>query len=99
MELDTELTPELKRKGATRELVRLINSLRKEAGLIVGDRIVLSAVTDSAFWKQVLDERGVEMMKDVLADDLAHEAGGATMKELEVGGERISVGVRKIEIL
>jgi isoleucyl-tRNA synthetase len=39
--LDTTLTPELKREGLARELVRKIQELRRQAGLRVEDRITL----------------------------------------------------------
>jgi isoleucyl-tRNA synthetase len=40
--LDTEVTPELHAEGATRDLVRAVQSARKEAGLDVTDRIALT---------------------------------------------------------
>lgn len=39
--LDTELTPELEREGLARDLVRMIQQARKDAGLHVSDRIAL----------------------------------------------------------
>ena len=39
--LDTELTEALKQEGVVRDLVRNIQSLRKETGLDVSDRIKL----------------------------------------------------------
>ena len=39
--VDTELTPALIREGYARDLVRVINVMRKEAGLALNDRIVL----------------------------------------------------------
>jgi isoleucyl-tRNA synthetase len=40
--LDTELTEELVREGDARDLVRGVQNLRKDTGLAVTDRIVLS---------------------------------------------------------
>jgi isoleucyl-tRNA synthetase len=40
--VDTELTPELLREGFARDLVRLINNLRKDSGLDISDRIELA---------------------------------------------------------
>jgi len=40
--LDLEVTPELRREGLARELVRAVQDLRKEAGLKVSDRIQLA---------------------------------------------------------
>jgi len=39
VKLDTVITLELQREGNKREIIRTINSLRKEAGLTVADRI------------------------------------------------------------
>ena len=42
MELDSEITDDLRREGYVRDLVRGIQNLRKESGLSVTDRIVLT---------------------------------------------------------
>ena len=44
--LELELTPELRREGLTRELVRVVQEARKAAGLDVSDRIVLGLNVD-----------------------------------------------------
>src|SRR5690606_19493309 len=44
--LDTALTDELKREGLARELVRVVQEARKQAGLEVSDRIVLEIEGD-----------------------------------------------------
>jgi isoleucyl-tRNA synthetase len=41
VELDTEITPQLKEEGDLRELIRTIQDLRKEKGLMVGDMAIL----------------------------------------------------------
>jgi isoleucyl-tRNA synthetase len=41
VELDTNITPELKEEGDVRELIRKIQDMRKEKGLSVGDRATL----------------------------------------------------------
>lgn len=46
VELDTNITPELKEEGQMRELLRAIQELRKESGLNVEDKAVLSVETD-----------------------------------------------------
>jgi isoleucyl-tRNA synthetase len=46
VDLDTALTPELKEEGEVRELLRRIQDLRKERGLKVGDKAVLTVTSD-----------------------------------------------------
>lgn len=48
IELDTEITPELKKEGQARELIRNIQKLRKKAGLDPDDEVTLSVATDKA---------------------------------------------------
>lgn len=97
VELDTELTPDLKRRGALRVLVRNMNDLRKGAKLTIGDRIVIHTDTESEFWSAVLDVHGVSLQNDTLADAL--ERGRKElehMKELDIDGERIWIGFTKV---
>ncbi len=52
--LDTTVTPELEREGVARDLVRLIQQARRDAGLDVGDRIAL-AVTAPGRWIEAFE--------------------------------------------
>jgi isoleucyl-tRNA synthetase len=65
--LDTSLTDELKAEGLSRELTRLIQSARKQAGFNVEDRIHLRLESDSNDLKQA-----IKQFKDVIyAETLA----------------------------
>ena len=44
--LDTSITPELELEGRVLDLIRRINVMRKEAGLEITDRIVLTLPED-----------------------------------------------------
>jgi len=46
--LDTSVTPELAAEGTARDVVRVIQQARKDAGLDVSDRITLSIGADAA---------------------------------------------------
>ncbi|MEO5950433.1 MAG: isoleucine--tRNA ligase [Candidatus Saccharimonadales bacterium] len=68
--LDLELTPELRREGLMREVVRHIQTSRKAAGLNVDDHINLHLKTkDSDLQKAISDHREV-IMSETLADSL-----------------------------
>ncbi len=93
--LDTNLTPELRRMGAARELVRTINEMRKNAQLTIQDRIVVTHSTESDFWHATLAEYGEGILRDVKAD--AIETGrGQDDCEIEVDGQKMLVGIRKV---
>jgi isoleucyl-tRNA synthetase len=51
--LDTEITPELEAEGVTRDLVRLVQQARRDAGLMVSDRIDLILGVPESVRRQV----------------------------------------------
>ncbi|MBI3889554.1 isoleucine--tRNA ligase [Candidatus Saccharibacteria bacterium] len=65
--LDFELTPELKREGLMREVVRHIQSARKAAGLNVDDRINLSLSTNDQTLEKAIDEYAAVIATETLA--------------------------------
>ena len=63
--LDKFITPELRREGLAREVIRYVQAARKNAGLNVDDRIVLSLVADdelAAAIKEHADSIAVETL-------------------------------------
>jgi len=97
VELDTEITPELKEEGLARELVRQIQSMRKEAGFIPADKINISyrlLVTNLFFekWKNYI-------IKETNAKELVEMAGENEFdleKEIALDGEKIKIGIKKL---
>lgn len=70
VELDTHLTPELKRKGLMREAVRHIMQLRKQMGLTPADRLRLRMASNEVQDMESLDAVKESIAKEVRADDV-----------------------------
>jgi len=95
--LDIELTDELKREGVVRDIIRQIQTLRKDAGYAVEQRIRLAILTQSAFLQKSIDEAAAHVKAEVLADDLTTEALAHPdmIRELDIAGEAITLQVSK----
>lgn len=76
IELDTEITPELKAEGQMREIVRHVQKARKDAGLDVDNRIHLDLKTDDADLHRVL--QNTELTDVIKHETLATTLGGVT---------------------
>jgi len=93
--LDTNLTDELKNKGTVRELIRFINTLRKEAGLKPSDSPIETYQTKSDYLKKVIAEYKDELIKSTSAGDLIDsEEKVKVSKDCQVNGEDITLGLK-----
>ncbi len=101
--LETELTPELRREGLSRDFVRLVQDARKSADLRIEDRIrvAYSAVPDGEIAATVV-AFGAFIVGETLADELRAgepETGAfavttdAKGQPLTLGGEPFSFGI------
>ena len=68
--LDKKITPELKREGLSREIIRVIQNARKEAGLNVDDRIAVSIETADKELQQAIGEHRNTIAAEILATKL-----------------------------
>ncbi|MDR0530487.1 MAG: isoleucine--tRNA ligase [Oscillospiraceae bacterium] len=68
--LDTTLTEELRQEGAVRDVIRQIQTLRREAGYTVEQRIKVSIHTESCFLQIALEAACERLMAEVLAEQL-----------------------------
>jgi isoleucyl-tRNA synthetase len=93
VELDTVLTDELQLEGLKREIVRLVNNLRKNEGLTIQDKIVLSWQSDSEMIKNVFAKMSEELKKDTLSEKIVEGGDG---EEVKVNGEIVKLGIKKI---
>ena len=67
VELDTTITEELKQEGYIRELIRGVQSSRKEKDLDIADRIELTVATDDTWQKEALANYKEELMSETLS--------------------------------
>lgn len=95
VQIDTKLTPELKREGLMREIVRHIQNLRKESGFEVSDRIELAIESDDETVIQTVSEHKDTIYKEVLAISGFTKGKQAHSKELDIDGYKLNVIIQK----
>ncbi len=69
------ISPELKRKGLSAEVIRAVQNARKKAGLNVDDRIKLNLKTDDEL-KKAIEEHKAVIMQETLAKSLTNKDYG-----------------------
>jgi isoleucyl-tRNA synthetase len=76
--LDLAITPELRREGLAREVIRLVQDARKADGLEVSDRITLWWKAAGPELEAALTEHGELIAGEVLATGFGPAAGAGT---------------------
>ena len=92
--LDTNLTPELIEEGLVRELVSKIQTMRKEAGFEVMDKITVSAMGNDKI-DAILKKYESEIRDEVLAVKVEYGIVSGYSKEWSINGETVTLGVEK----
>jgi isoleucyl-tRNA synthetase len=90
--LDTELDDDLRAEGLAREVVTRVNSLRKDAGLAVEQRIVLRLAGEGP-----LVERALADFRELIAEEtlaVGYEAGPAALGPDEGEAVELAEGAR-----
>ncbi len=90
--LDTALTPELEAEGIARDLIRLVQQARRDAGLHVSDRIELTLGVPESIRRQLVPHLAL-ITEATLAETVRWEAGEPNA-ELGSDGVFIAVGKR-----
>lgn len=95
VELDKRITPELKEEGILRELIRQINSLRKEAKLTVKDKINLYYQTDFLDLKNVFQKFAENIKKETMSKELfeGENKKAKISKEIKIDGQKITLSL------
>ena len=93
--LDTNLTPELIEEGFVRELVSKIQTMRKEAGFEVTDRIHVY-VKDSQKIESIVKAHESEIKGEVLAEEITFNTTSGYEKEWKINSETVTMAVEKL---
>ena len=90
--LDTNLTPELLEEGFVRELISKIQTMRKEADFEVTDRIKVYVKGNEKI-SDIFKKYEDKMKQEVLADEIIFEVTNGYVKEWNINGETVIMGV------
>ncbi|MBR5382270.1 MAG: class I tRNA ligase family protein, partial [Clostridia bacterium] len=95
--LDTNLTEDLIREGYAREFISKVQTMRKDAGFDVTDRIEISCACKPALQK-ALEESTEMILSGVLGKALSFSetAEGESVKEWDINGESAVIGVKRV---
>ena len=93
--LDTNLTTELIEEGFVRELVSKLQTMRKEAGFNVTDHIAIT-LKGSDTVTAIATAKTADITSDTLADSLTVGEVTGFVKEWDINGENVTLGVEKI---
>jgi isoleucyl-tRNA synthetase len=93
--LDTNLTEELIEEGFVREIISKIQTMRKEAGFEVMDRIRVS-VKDNDTITNLMKANQDEIKGEVLAEEIVLGATDGYVKEWNINKEKVTLGVTRL---
>ena len=92
--LDRELTPELIEEGFVRELISKIQTMRKEAGFEVMDKITVYAKGNEKL-EALMQANKESILTDVMATEIVTGSLDGYTKEWNINGENVELGVKK----
>ena len=92
---DLAITPELKREGLMREIVRHVQSARKQAGLQIDDRIVLSISSDDSEISQAVDAFADVIKAETLAVELNSVVNESEKYDVKIEGKLVEISLKK----
>ena len=92
--LDTNLTPELVEEGFMREIISKIQTMRKEAGFEVMDKITVYSDGNDKI-AELISKNEDTVKNDVLATEIITGKIEGYSKEWNINGENVTFGVKK----
>ena len=92
--LDTNLTPELVEEGFMREIISKIQTMRKEAGFEVMDKITVYSDGNDRI-AELISKNEDTVKNDVLATEIVTGKIDGYSKEWNINGENVTFGVKK----
>ena len=97
VEISKHLTPELKREGLMREVIRHVQSARKKAGLQVDDRIELNIASSDTEIAQAVDAFADTIKAETLAIKLGSAADDMEKYDVKVDGKPVEIYLKKAD--
>ncbi len=99
LELDKHLTPALEAEGLSREVIRVVQKARKDAGLSVDDRILLTLSTDDTKLNSAIDTWSDSIMAETLTTaSLAEDQSADYTTTVKVAGSALKLELAKAEV-
>jgi isoleucyl-tRNA synthetase len=95
--LNTGLTDELMAEGMVRDLVRHIQTLRKDRGFELDDRINLNYATDSNTLSGAIDNWLDYVKSETLALEASSTVTGDPDKVIEITGHKVALKIDKVK--
>ena len=93
--LDTNLTPELIEEGFVREVISKVQTMRKDAGFEVMDKINLY-VSGNDKIADIVNKNAAQVKTVVLAQDIITGKTAGFEKEWDINGEKVTLAVEKL---
>ena len=94
---DLTITPELKREGLMREIIRHVQSARKKAGLQVDDRIELGITSSDSEITQAVNMFADTIKAETLAIKLGSAADDMEKYDVKVDGKPVEIYLKKAD--
>ncbi len=93
--IDRVLTPELKREGMMRDVIRQVQEFRKKAGLDVSDRIILQLTTTDKELEKAINENSKEICSETLATLQQDKSTPGFENIAKIDKSEITIGITK----